>query len=731
MSERPTQLTVLERAAQGVLGAPLDRTDGPPKVTGGATYSYEFDRPDALYGHVIAAQIGRATIDAIDCAAAATMPGVVRIITDHPRLPAEGLAAGVPGIVAAREIFYFGQPIGIVVAETAEAARAAADAVSVRYTPLGGRFEADLTEPEEAEPATAFLRNMRAGDIDAAIEGAAHRYDAVFTTPAHFPAAMEPHATLAEWDGDRLTLHSSLQGMAGTQRMFAIALDMPVEQIRVVAPYVGGGFGGKTGIGAEAILAAIAAREVDRPVKVVLTRRQTAQMVHHRSATRQRVRIATDADHRIVALGHDSVVAQRPTRAFVEPVPFGTIHTYAGAARSFTTGLSRADLPVSGAVRSPGEAIGMLALEVAMDEMAEQLGLDPIEFRILNEPEVSPMTGKLFSTRHMVECYREGARRFGWDARPDRPGQRREGEWLIGMGMAAAVRGNFTVEARARLTLEPDGSAVVETDMTDIGTGTYTVLTQMAAETLGIDPARITVRLGDSDLPPTSGSGGSFGASSASSAVALAAAEIAAQIAAKMGTAPDRLTLKDGTAIADNRQVALPELLEGEAISAEGHAKPHDKTHDYAQSSWGAHFAEVAVNAVTGEVRVRRMLGVFDVGRVLNRKTARSQLLGGMIWGIGSVLTEDAVVDTRTGQFVNPDFGEYHLAVHADAPPCEVHFIEEIDTIANQAGAKAVGELGNSGAGAAVANAIYNACGARVRDFPITLDKLLPLLPAL
>lgn len=729
MSDTPARLAVLDRAAQGVLGTPLDRTDGPPKVTGSATYAFEFDRPDALYGHVISATIGRGTIEAIDADAARAMPGVALVLTEHPLLPAESMSMAMPNPSGVREIAYFGQPLGVVLAETPEQARAAAEAVVVRYTPAQGRFADPLMVADEPEPASALLRHLAIGDIDTAFADAVHRYDEIFTTPPHFPAAMEPHATLAAWEGDRLTVHSSLQGMAGTRRMFAAALGIAPEQVRVVAPFVGGGFGGKTGIGAEAILAALAAREAGRPVRVTLTRRQIGQLVHHRSATRQRLRIGTDAGGRIVALGHDSIVHQKPGRTQVEPVAFGTVHTYAGEARSLTTGLVRLDLPPAGAVRSPGEAVGMLALEVAMDEMAERLGLDPIEFRRRNEPAVSPQTGKPFSSRRMLDCYDEGARRFGWERRSATPGQRREGEWLIGMGMAAAVRGNFTVEARAKVRLEADGSAVVETDLTDIGTGTYTILAQMAAETLGLDPARVTVRLGDSDYPATAGSGGSFGASSASSAVALACDQIAQAIAAKLGADPGNLTLKDGFAIADNRQVPLPELLGGAGIEAEGHAKASALTGQYTQSSWGAHFAEVAVNAVTGETRVRRMLGVFDVGRVLNFKTARSQLLGGMIWGLGSVLTEDAVVDPRTGQFVNPDFGEYHIAVHADAPVCEVHFVGGPDDIANEAGAKAVGELGNSGAGAAIANAIHNATGIRVRDFPITLDKLLPGLP--
>ncbi|MBR0552649.1 xanthine dehydrogenase family protein molybdopterin-binding subunit [Stakelama marina] len=731
--QRPTRdrLTVLDRAVQHVLGKGVDRTDGPAKVTGEARYAFEVPADDALYGCLVTATIGAGRVEAMDCKAAEAVPGVVAVITDDPRLPAD-MVTSMQAPDAWRlghDIHFFGQALGVVVAESWEAAREGAARVAVRYAVGEGRFDPDLAAPDEEVPATAFVPPIHKDDFDDAWLNAEFQYDETFSTPIHFPAAMEPHATLAVWDGDALTVHSSLQSMAGSAKAIASALDIDVERVRTLSPFVGGGFGGKTSVGSEAIYAAIAARETGRPVKVIQSRRQIAYGVHHRPATRQRVRIATDRNGRIVALGHNNATVQRDGRNFVEPVHFGTIHLYGGAARSLTTSLSRANHPTSGAVRSPGEASGTMALEVAMDEAAERLGLDPIEFRRRNEPQVSPTNGKPFGTRKLLQCYDEGASAFGWNRRNPNPGQQREGDWLIGMGMAAAVRGNFTVEARATVRLETDGSATVETDMTDIGTGTYTILMQIVAEALGLPAEQVKVVIGDSDLPASAGSGGSFGAGSSTSAAALACEQIAQTIAAKMGAARENLTLQDGHAIAENRRVPLTEILGGEAVEAEGHAKAGDHTSAHVSSSYGAHFAEVAVNAVTGEVRVRRMLGVFDVGRVLNRKTARSQLLGGMVWGIGSMLHEDAIIDKRTGQFVNPDFGEYHVAAHADAPPIEVRFIEEIDDLANEAGAKGVGELGNSGAGAAVANAIYNATGVRVRDFPVTLDKLLAGLP--
>jgi xanthine dehydrogenase YagR molybdenum-binding subunit len=387
------------------------------------------------------------------------------------------------------------------------------------------------------------------------------------------------------------------------------------------------------------------------------------------------------------------------------------------------------DMVAAGAVRAPGEAVGMLALETAMDELAEKLGRDPIDFRKLNEPPVDPMTGAPFSTRRLVECLDEGARRFGWANRAPIPGSVRDGEWLIGMGMASAVRINLLLDSEARVTLGTDGRATIETDMTDIGTGTYTILAQIAGESLGLPIHCIDVKLGDTDMPTASGSGGSFGAASAGSSVALACEDIVAELAKRMEARPANMTLKDGHAIAGNRRVALDVLVGDAPLVATGKISQGGNARAFSQAAHGAQFAEVAVNAVTGAVRVRRMLGVFEAGRILNAKTARSQAIGGMIWGIGYALMEGAELDTRHGQFVNHDLGEYHVPVHADVPHLDVHFIEDVDRHANPIGVKGLGELTISGAGAAVTNAIYNACGVRVRDFPMTLDKVLAGLP--
>ena len=727
--DSPYRPAALDRGGQGVLGRPLDRYEGIAKVTGGARYSYEGDPDAALHGWVIGATIGRGRVVAIDAAAARAMPGVVAIITDHPQLPSGGSGAREPSLRGPTDrIDHWGQPLGVVVADCAEAARAAARAVTVRYEAEDGRFDTEAALVEH-DHGIGFLPPIDIGDVEAALGAAPVLLDASYTTPMHFPAAMEPHATTAWWDGDRLVVRSSLQILAASRETIAASLGIDEGQVQVLAPYVGGGFGGKTGVGPEVVIAAIASRELGRPVKIALPRRQTAYLVHHRSETRQRIRIGCDADGRILAIAQESIVSQKDDKSFLEPVPFGSIPLYAGAARRFTTALARVDLPATGAVRAPGEAVGTLALETAMDELADRLGLDPIELRRRNEPDKDPTSGKPFATRRMLDCYDAGASAFGWDRRDPTPGGRREGEWLVGMGMAAAFRGNFTVEGKADVTLGADGRATVSCDMTDIGTGTYTILAQTAGEMLGLPIDRVDIVIGDSNLPRSPGSGGSFGAGAACSATALACEDILAELARRMNAAPDELTLKDGCVRAGGREVALVDLVRGEAITGHGHMKPGKAAKDFSQASHGAHFAEVAVNAVTGEVRVRRMLGVFDVGRVLNAKTARNQIVGGMVWGIAYALSEDARVDPRFGHFVNPDFGEYHVAVSADVPQIECHFIEEIDDLANPIGAKAVGELGISGAGAAVANAVHNACGVRVREFPITVDKLLAGLP--
>ena len=724
--------SALDRGVQGLLGKGLDRTDGVAKVTGAATYSAEHKPMGKLaYGYTVTATIAVGTVKSVDTSVASAMPGVITIITDDPRLPSESSNIGetsaprFDGVVES-----YGQIVALVVADSFEEARAAAMAVSVDYAPQKGKFDTMASVGSAKPPHEgAMLPDVVKGDVDAAMAAAAVTVDATFSTPYQVHASMEPHAATAEWEGDKLTLYGSIQIMRAARPMLANSLGIDIAKLRMVSPFIGGGFGGKTG-GPEIVLAAIAAQATGRPVRVALTRQQLFHSIFGRSDTHQRIRLGATPDGRLTAMAQDSVVSLKMGVNFFEPVALGAISLYAAEARQFTTKIVKLNVTRAGAVRAPGEAVGMMALETAMDEMAEKLGLDPIAFRKLNEPELDPTKGVPFSTRRLVDCLDEGARRFGWDKRVATPGSVREGDWLIGIGMATAARVNFLTNSDARVRLTPEGNAVVETDMTDIGTGTYTILAQIAGEMLGLPMERVKVMLGDSDHPDGAGSGGSFGASSSGSSVQLACDDIVAELARRMDARPEDMTLKDGHAIAGNKRVPITELVGGEAIEAIGSLRPGSNSRSFSQGTHGAQFAEVAVNAVTGEVRVRRMLGVFDCGRILNAKTARSQAIGGMIWGLGYALHEEAVLDRRSGSYVNRDLGEYHIPVNADVPQIEAYFIEEIDNHASPVGAKGIGELGISGAGAAITNAIYNATGVRVRDWPMTLDQILPGLPA-
>ncbi|MEG8014211.1 xanthine dehydrogenase family protein molybdopterin-binding subunit [Sphingomonas sp. 22R3R2A-7] len=558
---------------------------------------------------------------------------------------------------------------------------------------------------------------------------AAVTVDSTYVTPSQNSAAMEPHASTAVWEEDgSLTLYGAYQMPTSDAQQLAKSLGLSAKKVRIVARYIGGGFGSKLGIAPESVAAAIAAKQLGRPVKAVMSRPQVFEATVRRSNTEQRVRLAANAAGKLTAIGHETLASNQSTEDYFEPAGIGTHLLYGGENRLITHDLVDVNLVLSGSMRAPGEAVGMLALEGAMDELAEKLGIDPIELRKRNDPRIDPEKDVPYSSRNLTRALDEGAARFGWDKR-QKAGTRREGEWLIGMGVASAVRGNMMMESSAKVEIHPDGTATVSSAMTDIGTGSYTILAQIASEILGIPVANITMSLGDTNDPPAAGSGGSWGAASSGTAVYLACEMLRGKLAKAMDVDEDGLTLKDGNAIGDNRSTPIGELV-GKGLEATGHIKPGKQEKETSQAGFGAHFAEVAVNVITGETRVRRMLGSFAAGRVLNAKTARSQCLGGMTFGIGTALTEDLIHDTRTGKLVNHDLGEYHVPANADVPQMDVHFVDERDIHANPIHAKGIGELGISGAGAAVANAVYNATGIRVREFPITLDKLLDQLPA-
>ncbi|ETX29048.1 xanthine dehydrogenase family protein molybdopterin-binding subunit [Roseivivax isoporae] len=705
-----------EAFAQGLLGTALDRPDGVLKVTGAAVYAADDVPEGCAYGMLVRAP-GFGAIEVGNADEVRAMPGVLAVIRDKRmvRNAAQGTANAAP-VQGVDSADYVGQPVALVVAESFEAARHAAQALQLRTD--GGPLPVNPGDVEtEGEPDTT-------GDLDAAMAEAPHRLDVTYTTPSMTSAPMEPHAAVAWWEGDALTVRSALQMLKYNRNELADSLGIDPAKVRLLAPYVGGGFGSKLGIAAEAVAAAIAAQDLGRPVRVVQHRRQVFETVTRRSETRQRLRLAADRTGKLSGIGQEAWVSNLPGEVFQEPVTQATAFAYGAVHRVIGERLERLHRPAAGSVRAPGEAVGVTILECAMDELANDIGIDPVELRLRNIPDTDPEGGIPFSSHMLAEALKTGARRFGWSDRAPKPRARREGEWWIGTGMSAAFRVNVMMEAEARIALSPEG-AVVETDMTDIGTGTYAILTQIAGEALGLPAEKVEVRLGDTTYPPGSGSGGSWGAATTGNAVWLAAQEIRAELARRMECGEGELTLKDGTATCGNRRVALADLLDGATLEGHGHIEAGDAFSKVRQSTFGAHFAEVAVNDVTGEVRVRRMSGTFAAGRILNEKTARSQCHGGLTWGIGMALTEGMVHDRRDGHIVNRDLAEYHMAVNADVPPLDVHFLEERDPWAGPLMSKGIGELGICGAAAAVLNAIHHACGVRVRDLPATPDRVL------
>ena len=713
----------LDGMAQGVLGRAEPRPEGALKVTGRAVYTGDQKAPGMVHGALVRGAITRGRVTSLNAAPVLEMPGVLAVIDDSRLVRFSGQGATTkPPAGDAAEVVYHGQPVALVVAETLVQARHAALRLRVDYAEEPGA----VTGPEapEAEVELPEKKQAVTGEPDAALEAADAVIDRLYRTSSMSSAPMEPHASLAEWQGGKLVLHSTLQMLASAQGQVAAALGIEPDMVRILAPHVGGGFGSKLGISPETVAAAIAAQQLGRPVSVVCTRPQSMETTSRRSETLQRIQLGADDEGRLTMIGHEALVSNLPGQSFSEPVQQATPFTYEAAHRRVVHRVARVHRLLCASVRAPGESVGATAFECAMDELADKLGMCPVALRLRNIPKVEPGTGRPFSSHKLAEALTEGAQRFGWEHRHASPRARREGEWWIGMGMSSLVRVNTVMEAKARVTLDPAGSALVETDMTDIGTGSYAILTQIAAETLGLPMGSVETVLGDTDLPASSGSGGSFGAASTGTAVYLACLELRSKLAEAMGCPEPELTLKDGHAIHANRKVPIATLMGSAAMQAEGHLIPGEAGDKARQATWGAAFAEVGVNAVTGEIRVRRMLGTFAIGRVLNTQTARSQALGGMIWGIGMALTEELVHDARDGHIVNRDLAEYHVPVNADVPALEVHFLEERDDWAPMQ-AKGIGELGICGAGAAIVNAVHNACGVRVRSLPMTVDKVL------
>jgi xanthine dehydrogenase YagR molybdenum-binding subunit len=717
-----------------VIGKPTDRIDGPLKTTGTATYAYEHNAsvPHAAYGYIIGAAIAKGRITAIDLREAKPASGVLAIVTaqNTPRIGRGDFYMA--RALAGPNVDHYHQAVAIVVAETFEQARAASQLVRVQYDREPGAFNLAAEKDSAVLPKQSQFvgpPESKVGDFDGAFAAAEVTLDATYTTPDQAHAMMEPHATIAAWDGDTLTLWTTVQQLNWGVRDLAKTLDIPKENIRMVAPFIGGSFGGKGTILCDTVLASLAARRARRPVKVAITRPLTFNNQTHRAATIQRIRIGANRNGQITAIGHEgwsgNLAEGRPE---VTTIPTRVL--YAGANRMTRIRLAHLDLAEGSSMRAPGEATGMMALEIAMDEMAEKLGIDPIEFRVLNDTQVDPANpAKPFSQRHLVECLRTGAERFGWSERSTHPGVTRDGRWLVGIGAASAIRGAPVIKSAARVRLNSRGIVTVETDMTDVGTGSYTIIAQTAAEMMGLPLDKVVVRLGDSKFPESPGSGGQWGAASSTSGVYAACVKLREMVAQSLGFNSADADFSDGHVRAGDRSVPLAQAAKEGDLVAEDTMEFGDLSKQYEQHAFGAQFAEVGVHAATCEIRIRRMLAVCAAGRILNPKAARNQIIGGMTMGAGAALMEALVVDKKIGFFVNHDLAGYQVPVHADIPHQEVIFLDELDPTISPLKAKGLGELGITGAAAAVANAIYNATGIRVRDYPITLDKFIHRLP--
>ncbi|MFI9214465.1 xanthine dehydrogenase family protein molybdopterin-binding subunit [Streptomyces werraensis] len=695
-------------AAPGPIGTAHTRVEGRDKVTGAARYGGDIPFAGLAHGMLVLSTVARGRIRSVDTGPVLAMPGVLTVLHhgNAPRLKSDYVGMlGVPpdptAVVFQHDrVPHAGWPVALVVAETPEQARAAADALTVRYEeePHDVALSADRPDAYAADGHMPGVTEK--GDLEAELAASAHVVDAEYTTPEEHHAMMEPHVATAWWDGGRLDVVDSDQGITWVADELARMFSLDASAVRVRSEHVGGGFGSK-GVRAPQVAAAMAAAELGRPVRVSLTRRQMFSVTGYRSPTVQRVRLGAGPDGRLRALEHTSLNQTSTVYEFVEPGAGVARTMYDAAAHRTENRVVRLDVPSPTWMRAPGEAPGSFALECALDELAEKCGVDPIELRLRNEPETGPVSGLPFAGRNVAACFREGARRFGWDARDPRPGVRRDGRWLVGTGTAAASFPAGTLPSTAAVTAEADGGFTVRISASDIGTGARTALTLIAADALRVPSERIDVRLGDSDFGPSGIAAGSMGTRSWGWAVAAAAEELRERLVPGVELPPEGITVRSDTTA---------------AIAALAAKERH---------TWGAQFAEVAVDVTTGETRVRRMLGVFAAGRIVNPLTARNQLVGGMIWGISMALHEEAVRDPASGALYGADLAGYHVATHADVPPeVEAVWVDDHDPD-DPVGIKGIGEVGIVGAAAAVANAVWHATGVRHRGLPIRPDRVL------
>jgi xanthine dehydrogenase YagR molybdenum-binding subunit len=731
------------------IGQPLPRVDGRAKVTGLARYAAEFDQPDQAHAVIVTSTIGLGRVTSIDAVSATAMPGVVAVISHRnaPRLPYGGHKGFIDPehgerlhVLQDDQVRFFGQPMAVVVADTLDQAEHAALALRVGYQPRSPATRVEAAETIVPGGAASASEDSVRGDADAALPQAPVTIDATYGIARENHNPMEPHATVAAWDGDRLTLWSKSQFVVNEAAEIAAVFGLAAENVRVICPFIGGAFGTALRTWPHVTLAALAARQVGRPVKLVLTRRQMFYATGHRPYTVQRVALGADQRGVLSALIHEGTAETSRYEDYVEALT--TVSPYLYSCPNVRTRYRLAPLDTSTPtfMRAPGEASGIFALESAMDELAVQLGIDPIELRLRNEPEIDEGENRPFSSRSLTACYEAGADRFGWASRDPRPRSMRDGRLLIGWGMAAATYPVFRAPASARARLMPDGTAEVETAASDMGPGTYTSMTQVAADALGLAPSQVRFQLGRSDFPPTPPHGGSMTMASVGSAVqaaCLAARDRAIERAmsddrsALRGVNSDALEVREGRlALRDDpsRGQTYAELVAlggGQPIEAEASSASGDERQRFSMHAFGAVFAEVAVDPDLGMVRVRRAVGAYGAGRIVNPRLARSQCIGGMVGGIGMALMEQTVLDARDGRPVNASMADYLVPVDLDIGALEALFVEEDDPHVNPLGVKGLGEIALVGIAPAIANAVFHATGRRVRNLPIRIEHLL------
>lgn len=727
------------------------RYDGVAKVTGTAKYTAEFAEPfakkDLLYAWMVQSTIPAGTIASMDTREAERAPGVVAVLTPFN---APKLQAGPPQPPARRHVSllqdkgvdYNGQPIAVVVAETLDQARAGAELLRVKYEakPALLDFRGRLGEARPPKTSGKSPAERKRGDVDGGLARAAVTVDETYVTPIQYHNPMEPHATIAWWDGEKLSVYNATQYIVGDRATLAKTFSMPLDDVRVLCPYTGGGFGCKGSMWSHAPLAAMAAKIVRRPVKLVLDRTQMFGPVGARPTTVNHIRLAADASGKLLTIWHEAMMHTSVMEDFVESSVTPSRMLYASEANYSNVKMVDMNVGVATFMRAPGEAPGTAVLEIAMDELAEKLKMDPVALRVLNYAEKNPSEDKPWSSKHLKECYRQAAERFGWSKRSSTPGQMRDGHKLIGYGMATATYPANRSAAGATVRILPNGRVWVGSATQDLGTGMYTMMAQTAAAALGIDPGMVDVTLGDSTLPKAPVAGGSQSTASVTPAVDDAAKQAklkVIQMAIGDGGSPlhgaqdTDVEVKGGRVFlkkSPGKGEAVTALIArngGKPVEAQGEAEPGQDRSSMSSQSFGAVFAEVAVDRDTHMVEVRRVVATYDIGTLMNDKTGLNQLMGGIVWGVGFALHEEAVIDKTYGRTVNESLADYHVPVNADIGTIDVTVLGIPDTKFNPLGARGIGEIGITGAAAAVANAIYNATGKRVREYPITPDKIM------